>query len=105
IKILNHSISFCSMNPINMSAILEFELIELMNFIVTFIHIENSYENPGDVELDDFLDNTRESASDIDIIKNNVSNILSIPELSDTNSMTYIPMLFNHLISYNTAQY
>lgn len=93
------------MNPINMSATSESELIELMNSIVTFEHIENSYVNPGDVELDDSSDNTRESASNKDIIENNVSDKLSIPELSDTNSMTYISMLFNHLISYNTAQY
>ncbi|CAG8837058.1 40226_t:CDS:1, partial [Gigaspora margarita] len=73
------------MNPINILAISEFELIDLMNFIVTFEHIENNYVNLGDVELDDSSDNIRESTSNIDIIKNNVSNKLSILELSDTN--------------------
>ncbi|CAG8793496.1 24492_t:CDS:2 [Gigaspora margarita] len=72
-----------------MSATLESELIELINSIVTFEHIENSYVNSGDVELDDSLDNTRESASDIDIIENNISNKLSIPELSDTNKSQF----------------
>ncbi|CAG8853696.1 2040_t:CDS:2, partial [Gigaspora margarita] len=63
------------------------ELIELINFIVIFEHIENSYINPKDIKLDDSLDNTRKSASNIDIIKNNVVNKLSMLELSDTNTL------------------
>ena len=100
---LSRSISFLSsMNPINMSATSESELIELMNSIVTFDHIENSYVNLEDVELDDSSDNTRESASNMDIIEKNAVKP-SMPELSDTNSKTHIPMLFNYLIPHNTA--
>ncbi|CAG8605134.1 13109_t:CDS:2 [Gigaspora margarita] len=43
-----------------MSATSESELIELINSIVTFEHIENSYVNSRKVELDDSSDNTRE---------------------------------------------
>ncbi|CAG8590222.1 12895_t:CDS:2 [Cetraspora pellucida] len=67
-----------------MSATSETELIELMNSIVIFDHIENSYMNLEDVELDDSSDNTRESASNMDIIEKNAVKP-SMPELSDTN--------------------
>ncbi|CAG8647524.1 6735_t:CDS:1, partial [Dentiscutata heterogama] len=67
-----------------MSATSESELIELMNSIVTFDYIENSYMNLEDFELDDSSDNTRESTSNMDIIEKNVVKP-SMPELSDTN--------------------